>query len=585
MDQPIDPQTDELERRLECAIAEILDDVAKGKPCDAEGLIAAHPDLADELRQFLADHRRIQQLADSSQAVCRNGTDLKAAPTRACSGNSTPGSQDLISFSQLDLPSQLGDGSRESLLGRFGDYELLNEIAHGGMGVVYKARQVSLNRIVAVKMILRGALASNEDIERFTLEAKAVAKLAHPQIVVIHDVGRCDDQYFYSMEFVEGRSLAEVIRGGPVAPRKAAEYAEQIARAIHFAHQNGVVHRDIKPSNVLVDVGGRARVTDFGLAKHVDRGDDLTLTGQIVGTPAYMAPEQITNRRGEIGPACDIYGLGALLYELLTGRPPFGARDHFSTLLQVLECDPQLPRQLNLAVPRALEIICLKCLEKEPQHRYASAAELADDLGRFLAGDSISAASPKLVGRIVRTLERSQYDREFRTWSRMIMHLAWISLGTHVLVYLNRAVVLAHPLDGLVAIRVLEVAGMGVVLWGMRKEWYPPRGAPARQLLSLWLGYVAGSMTLILIAYLLTPAGTTFDDFLAYPSMAVLASLLFMMLGSSYWGYCYLIGSVFLGLAILMTVWLGAAPLMFGTVWAASLVILSLRLGRLAGDS
>src|SRR4051812_1682137 len=536
MDQPIDPETDELERRLECAIAEILDDVAKGKPCDAEGLIAAHPDLADELRQFLADHRRIQQLADSSQAVCRNGTDLNAAPTRACSGNSTPGSQDLISFSQLDLPSQLGDGSRESLLSRFGDYELLNEIAHGGMGVVYKARQVSLNRIVAVKMILRGALASNEDIERFTLESKAVAKLAHPQIVVIHDVGRCDDQYYYSMEFIEGRSLAEVIRGGPVAPRKAAEYVEQIARAIHFAHQNGVVHRDVKPSNVLVDDSGRARVTDFGLAKHVDRGDDLTLTGQIVGTPAYMAPEQITNRRGEIGPACDIYAMGALFYELLTGRPPFTARNHFGTLLQVLECEPQRPRQLNPNVPRDLEVICLKCLEKEPQRRYSSAAELADDLSRFLAGDSISVSSPKLVGRLVRTFERSQYDREFLTWSRMILHLAWISLGTHVLVYLNHALDFAHPLGGLLAIRLLEVAGMGGVLWGLRSEWFPPRGAPARQLLSLWLGYVAGSLTLILVGYFLSPPGTRLNDFVVYPPMAVLASLLFMMLGSSYWG-------------------------------------------------
>jgi serine/threonine protein kinase len=556
MDQLNDPQAGKFQRRLECAIAEYLDDDANGKPRDADALIAAHPDLANELRQFLADHQRIQRLANSSQ------------PNR-----------------EFDLSRPLDGSAQASLLGRFGDYELLNEIAHGGMGVVYKARQVSLNRVVAVKMILRGNLASSEDIERFTLEAKAVAKLAHPQIVVIYDVGRCDDQYYYSMEFVEGRSLAEVIRSGPVAPRKAAAYVEQIARALHFAHQNGVVHRDVKPSNVLVDDSGRARVTDFGLAKHVDRGDDLTLTGQIVGTPAYMAPEQITNRRGEIGPACDIYGMGALLYELLTGRPPFIARDHFSTLLQVLECEPQSPRQLNPNVPRDLEIICLKCLEKEPQRRYASAAELADDLARFLAGESISLSSPKLVNRLVRTLERSQYDREFHTWSRMIMHLAWISLGTHILVYLNRSLELPHPLDGLAAIRLLEVAGMAAVLWGWRREWFPPQGAPARQLLSLWLGYVAGSLTLILIAYLLTPAGATFNDFLAYPPTAVLASLLFMMLGSSYWGYCYLIGAIFLGLAILMTFWLSAAPLVFGAAWAASLSILSLRLGRLASNS
>ena len=248
------------------------------------------------------------------------------------------------------------------------------------MGVVYKARQLSLNRTVAIKMILQGSLAASEDIERFQLEAKAVAQLNHPQIVVIHDVGHCDDQYFYAMEYVDGKNLAEVIRGGAVSPRKAAEYVEQVARAIHFAHQSGVVHRDIKPSNILIDEHGRARVTDFGLAKHVDRGDELTLTGQMVGTPAYMAPEQITNRRGDIGPLCDVYSLGVLLYELLTKQLPFAGRDQFDTLLQVLDCDPQSPRKLNPQVPRALEMICLKCLEKDPQHRYASAADLADDL-------------------------------------------------------------------------------------------------------------------------------------------------------------------------------------------------------------
>jgi hypothetical protein len=164
----------------------------------------------------------------------------------------------------------------------------------------------------------------------------------------------------------------------------------------------------------------------------------------------------------------------------------------------------------------------------------------------------------------------------------MIMHLAWISLGTHVLVYLNHALELAHPLGGLAAIRLLEVAGMACVLWGQRREWFPPRGAPARQLLSLWLGYVAGSLTLILVAYFLAPPGTVFNDFVVYPPMAVLASLLFMMLGSSYWGYCYVIASVFLALAMVMTFWLGAAPLMFGAAWAGSLTILSRRLGRLA---
>jgi serine/threonine-protein kinase len=250
----------------------------------------------------------------------------------------------------------------------------------------------------------------------------------------------------------------------------------------------------------------------------------------------------------------------------------------------VLECDPQSPRQLNPQVPRQLEMICLKCLEKEPQRRYASASEVADDLRHYLAGDSISLASPNLVDRLVRTLERSQFDREFHAWSWILIHLAWISLATHVLVFLNRTLPFPHPVGWLLAIRGMEIVGMVAVLWSLRSRWYPPRGAPARQLFSLWSGYMAGSLVLLTVTWLLTPTGAEFNDFLAYPAMAVLASLLFMMLGSSYWGYCYLLGAVFLALAILMTFWLGAAPLVFGAAWAASLSILSFRLGRLAAN-
>jgi serine/threonine protein kinase len=548
------PSAAESQQRLESAIAAYLEEAARGNQPDPNEMLAAHPELADELRHFLDDHQQAMHLADSWRLDVGLETDVRSVAT------ASPGMEPI----------------------RFGDYELLGEIARGGMGVVYKARQISLNRVVAIKMILQGQLAAVEDVERFHLEAKAVAKLAHPHIVVVHDVGQCGDQHYFAMEYVEGESLAQRIRQGPCSFSTTAEHVEQVAQAVHFAHQNGVVHRDVKPSNVLIDPSGRARVTDFGLAKHIDRGQELTLTGQIMGTPAYMAPEQITNSRGQIGPACDVYALGALLYELLTGRPPFRGRDHFETLLQVLECDPQSPRLLNPNVPRELEMICLKCLEKQPQHRYASAADVADDLRQFLAGDSISLSSPKLVDRLVRTLERSHYDREFHTWSRLLVHLAWLSLVTHALVFLNRFALPSRQLGGLIVIRGLEVVGMAVLLWVLRRQWYPVRGAAARQLLSLWLGYMAGSVVLLAITNLLTPPGVAFDDFRAYPPMAVLASLLFMMLGSSYWGYCYLIGSIFLVLAIVMTVWLPAAPLLFGVAWAASLLTLSIRLGRLA---
>jgi serine/threonine-protein kinase len=581
MDHTNDPSPAELQQRWERIIAEYLEDSARGNSQDAADLLAAHPDLADELRQFLIDHQEAMDVANSWR--CEIGADLGGQDVSDF--NSEPDTATSRDTPRRDPHSESSATTKDfSEPIRFGDYELLSQIASGGMGVVFKARQISLNRIVAIKTILQGRLAGADDVERFQLEAKAVAKLAHPHIVVVHDVGRCGDQHYFAMEYVEGESLAQRMRRSVVSFQQSAEYVEQVARAVHFAHQNGVVHRDIKPSNVLIDQNGRARITDFGLAKHVDRGQDLTLTGQIVGTPAYMSPEQITNRRGEIGPACDVYALGALLYELLTGQPPFPGRDHIEVLLQVLECDPQSPRKLNSNVPRELEMICLKCLEKEPKHRYQTAAHVADDLRHYLAGDSISLTSPRLADRVVHALERSHYDREFHTWSRMLLHLAWISLATHVLVFLNRAVPSPNPLFGLIAIRGWEVVGMVVVLWALRGQWYPARGAPARQLLSLWLGYMAGSLVLLTITYLLTPPDATFNDYLAYPPMAVLASLLFLMLGSSYWGYCYLMGLIFLALAVLMTVWLAAAPLLFGSAWAVSLSTLGIRLGRLAGN-
>jgi serine/threonine-protein kinase len=251
---------------------------------------------------------------------------------------------------------------------------------------------------------------------------------------------------------------------------------------VHFAHQQGVLHRDIKPSNMLVDPTGNARVMDFGLAKYVDRSHRLTVTGQILGTPADMAPERITNRPGELGPACDIYGVGALLYELSTGQSPFKGRDQLETLLHVLDREPSSPRQLNPNVPHELELICLKCLEKAAQQRYASAKEVADDLARHLSGDSINLSSPKLMDRFVRTLERSQYDQEVHTWSRLLIQFGWIALATHLLIYLNRTSDWPYPLGGLITIRLLEVIGLGAVLWHLRHQWYPPRGAPARQL-------------------------------------------------------------------------------------------------------
>src|SRR3989442_12074213 len=259
------------------------------------------------------------------------------------------------------------------------------------MGIVYKARQVSLGRIVAVKMVLFGPLSSPEFVKRFRSEAAAAASLLHPNIVAIHEVGVHQGQQYFAMDYVEGHSLAKLLASGPLPARRAASCLKTIAEAIHYAHDRGILHRDLKPSNVLIDANDQPRVTDFGLARRLEGDSELTVTGQVLGSPNYMPPEQATGKRGKVSRRSDVYSLGAMLYHLLTGRPPFVGEALTDTLEQVLNADPVSPRLLNPSVPRDLETICLKCLEKEPDKRYATAQALADELGRFLNNEPVHA--------------------------------------------------------------------------------------------------------------------------------------------------------------------------------------------------
>ena len=276
-------------------------------------------------------------------------------------------------------------------------YEIQRELGRGGMGVVYEARQVALKRTVALKMIRTGSQAGPEERARFKTEAETIARLQHPNIVQIHEIGEVDGQAFYALEFVPGGSLARELAGAVLPPRQAAELVATLAQAMHVAHQAGVIHRDLKPANVLLAAQRVPKVTDFGLAKQMDDPAGPTQSGQILGTPSYMAPEQASGRPGEIGPATDIYALGAILYECLTGRPPFKGATMLETLEQVRSDEPVSPSQLQPRIPRDLVTICLKCLHKEPRRRYATAAALADDLGRFLRGEPVSAQPPSLL--------------------------------------------------------------------------------------------------------------------------------------------------------------------------------------------
>jgi tetratricopeptide (TPR) repeat protein len=306
----------------------------------------------------------------------------------------------------IDAPPRAAADAPPPRVRYFGDYEIQSEIARGGMGVVYRARQVSLNRPVALKMIRAGAFASDEEVRRFHAEAEAAAALDHPGIVPIFEVGEHDGHHFYSMKRIEGGGLGDHIGRLKTRPRDAARLMAEVARAVHHAHQRGILHRDIKPSNILVDAAGHPHVTDFGLAKRIESDSGLTASGAIVGTPSYMSPEQARGHTRAITTASDVWGLGAVLYHVITGARPFDGDSAMDTLRQVIDREPPRPRAIAPGVDRDLETIALKCLDKDPARRYPSADALAADLERFAAGEPILARPVGPVERILKWTRR-----------------------------------------------------------------------------------------------------------------------------------------------------------------------------------
>lgn len=394
----------------------------RGETLDWQSLVAEYPEFADQLRRhFLAAgpaEATAPQYESNSTQPCGNSTCISEGSGETITLARQPGTAaetcaDPVANSGLPVTAAADHtASRQS---QFGDYELLEQVARGGMGVVFKARQRSLNRIVAVKMILAGNLASRDDVDRFRAEAEVAASLQHPNIVAIHNVGELHGQHFFSMDFVAGRSLKAIVRETLLSNRQAARYVSIIADAIHYAHEKGVLHRDLKPSNVLIDANDQPRITDFGLARRVAARSQLTVTGDIMGTPSYMPPEQAAARHGEAGPPSDVYSLGAILYELVTGRAPFRAETAFDTLWQVMHAVPVAPRLLNPRVDRDLETICLKCLQKEPARRYSSARALADDLRRYLNGEPIRARPTGALHHLWRWCRRNPLPASLAT--------------------------------------------------------------------------------------------------------------------------------------------------------------------------
>ncbi len=382
MQQPPDPDSAR-EDRVDSAIAEYLQAAEAGRTPDREAFLRSHPDLAEELTEFLDDREHFEKLASRI-------TDPSEPPRG-------------LSATQPIKPSAHQAGE---LPQRVGDYELLEEIARGGMGVVYRAEQVSLRRPVAVKMILAGQLASTTDVARFRGEAEAAARLDHPNIVPIHEVGEHEGQPFFSMRFVDGGDLTGHLAEYQKSPRAAANLIAVLADAIHHAHQRGILHRDLKPRNILLNAEGEPQITDFGLAKLLEADGSLTQAGAALGTASYMPPEQARGD-GTATTSSDVYSLGAILYELLTGRPPFRAATPAETILDVLEKEPTPPSATDSSIGRDLNTICLKCLEKEPSRRYGSAEALALDLRRWLEGRPIEARPVGSTERIWRGCRRN----------------------------------------------------------------------------------------------------------------------------------------------------------------------------------
>ena len=554
---------DTREDRLDAVLADLLAADATD-PAARDRILAHHPDLADELRRFLSDHDALK--ADAGTVVW-DRTD----PAVPCVAGDTP-------------PPR-----------RFGNYELLGELARGGMGVVWRARQLRPERIVALKMLRAGTLASNEEVERFRAEADACACLDHPGIVPIFEAGECaveggESRWFYSMPLIDGADLEELTAAGPAEPRTAARLLADAADAVHHAHGCGVIHRDLKPANILVEQAtGAVKVTDFGLAKRVDLAGDesgggsggrpVTKTGQILGTPAYMAPEQASGDSKSVGPRTDVYGLGAVLYHLIVGHPPFRGRTLVDTLRAAIDATPQSPRVANRSVPQSLEAVCLRCLRKEPGERYASAADLADDLRRFLADEPVRAGGIGLTSHLTHALRASRHEGRLQSWADTMLWFAAIVTAAHALIWgltlADIPFVWAQYLPGAVM-----VAGLVAVLWTTRDHGVLPTDSVERPIWAVWVGYlVARGLVGVLAWYEGWGVGPT------YAVAAALAGMGFFMIGGHAWGGCYLLAAAFFTASIPLAAFPAAAVPVFGLLWGLSLTVLGLRYRRLRTGS
>jgi serine/threonine-protein kinase len=544
------------DERLALLISELTERHRSGQSVELEAVFRQHPDLADDIRFVWPAVLIAEEVARPASLP----------PT--------------ILYPEAQRPPPESTGS---LPRAFGDYTLLAELGRGGMGVVYKARQRSLGRIVALKMILNADLATKSELVRFRSEAKAAARLDHPHIVPVYETSEHDGRPYFSMKYIDGPTLAELATPNPLPSHQAARYLMKVAEAVQHAHAKGILHRDLKPSNVIVDHDGEPHVTDFGLAKRVPsltateegwqsnpagdaagHGSALTQPGVIMGTPSYMPPEQAVGNRGSLSPASDVYSLGAILYYLLTGRPPFQAASPVDILLQVIEQDPLPPRLLNPNVDRDLEIICLKCLQKPPELRYASAGEFAADLRCYLSGEPISARPGTLAYFMSRILRSTHHAPVLENWGTL-----WMAHSVKVMIQCGLTAWLAWA--GFTGrIPYLLLWGVALLIWSWMFWTIRKRSGPItfveRQVAHVWGSAVIASILLFFLEILLDLPVLTLS-----PVLALIAGMIFLVKAGTLSGSLYIPAVACFAIALIMCVIpTPVGILLFGMVVAAS---------------
>jgi serine/threonine-protein kinase len=541
-------------------LAELIDSLSEARGPEAvallERLVGAHPDLAGQLRELFAAMSMADAVADASTILEPPRTEPPALAPPPAPGSFVPG--------VTPLPAS------------FDDYELLEEVGRGGMGIVYRSRQKSLDRIVAVKMLLRRDLATAADLARFRSEAEAAARLDHPGIVSIFEVGECGGHPFYSMRFIEGTTLAKRLATGGVLPREAAAILARVAEAVDAAHRGGVLHRDLKPSNILIDAAGKPHVSDFGLAKRIEADQDVTHTGAILGTPCYMSPEQAAGSRGDVGPTSDVWSLGAILYQTLTGRPPFQAANPMDTLLAVLESDPPVPRSLDPGVNRDLEMIALKSLQKPQELRYASAADLAADLRAFLAGEPVAARRGGLSDIVARLFRETHHATVLENWGLLWM---WHSVVVLTLCVVTDVLAWQGVMSRWPYV-VLWGGGLAVwapIFWALRHRTGPVT-AVERQIAHIWGGSVIASVMLFWVEALLALPALTLS-----PVLALLAGLVFFAKAGILSGVFYIQAAVLFATALVMCLVPAWQHVIFGIVSGLCFFVPGLKYARQRG--